>query len=101
MVRFVRLPGRLDRWLVTPLLAVIVAGGGCRQHAVTSYGAPNETPRTAAAGSATGALDGARGALPPAQRPAGGAQLEWDKPAAWSEQPPSQMRLASYAFVAA
>jgi hypothetical protein len=40
------------------------------------------------------------GAGAPASRPAG-VQLEWDKPAAWTEQPPSQMRLGSYAFVAA
>lgn len=80
--------------VVTSLLAL--AATGCREKAVTYYETPHEE-RTAAAAPAVGGMP-AGVASAPAQP--GGPQLEWDKPAAWAEQPASQMRLASYLFTA-
>ena len=65
---------------------------GCRENPVSTYEVarterPQRPPMVAA---------GSTNDLPPHRS----ADLEWTKPAGWSEGPGSQMRLASYAFTA-
>jgi hypothetical protein len=81
----------VSRCAAMTLLAAL-AGAGCREKAVTYYETPHEE-RVARAENHT-ADDGHD------HGHAATARLEWDTPAAWVEQPASQMRLASYLYTA-
>jgi hypothetical protein len=76
-----------------------LSGAGCREKAVTYYEVPHEEP-AALPKAAMDETPRSPGSPPATARPAG-PQLEWDKPSGWTDQPPAQMRLASYAFTAA
>lgn len=97
-----RLP-RPARKRLTPLALAHLAAAlavGCREAAVSYYEVPHEEPVTSTS----------LAMMPPEAMPStndatsapsgGGAQLEWDKPDAWEEQPASAMRRASYRFTA-
>ncbi len=100
MTRFLRLVFR-PLTACSPLLALLATG--CREKSMSYYEVPHEEHASSASLSAPMMGDmppGTPGASVTGPAQPAGAQLEWDKPAAWSEQPPSQMRRASYAFVA-
>ncbi|HEX2101504.1 MAG TPA: hypothetical protein VHF69_12610, partial [Candidatus Synoicihabitans sp.] len=80
--------------VLLPTVAALL--GGCGDKTVSYYEVPREHTAAANPHAATAPM---AGNVPTPARPPG-PQLEWDKPANWTEQPGSQMRLASYAFTA-
>ncbi|MGH8018682.1 MAG: hypothetical protein ACREIA_10375 [Opitutaceae bacterium] len=77
--------------LALPLAFLV---GGCGENPVSFYEAPKEDPANRAPGPLAG-MRSTNAAVSPAT-----ARLEWTKPAAWSEKPGSEMRLASFGFTA-